>query len=204
MPGVEAVRQDAGRGPARKIILLVTFTVVSLLLSRNIAYAVPAAPVDLSARAPTQPTNNSAGSVYYISPSHLYVGIYIEPIRHTHRRRRGSLTIIGRCLDRYGAGRHFHSSKDPAAIFAQPTIVHQRLPHLHRSDLPLGLERPIPGHVSANVQSRGGYAWSRADHSLEYLTVRILPTSAIRRHVCVLVRTLVGETGFAHILLAPL
>lgn len=101
--------------------------------------------------------------------------------------------MIGRRLDRYGAGRHFHSSKDPAAIFAQPTIVHQRLPHLHRFDLPLGLERPIPGHVSANVQCRGGYAWSRADHSLEYLTVRILPTSAIRRHICVLVRTVVGE-----------
>ena len=203
MPEVEAVRQEASRGPGKKLILVVICTVVSLLLSRNNAYAVPAAPVNLSARAPTQPANNSSGSVYYISPSHLYVSIYIAPLRHTLRRR-GSLTMIGRRLDRYGAGRHFHSSKDPAAIFAQPTIVHQRLPHLHRSDLPLGLERPIPGHVSANVQCRGGYAWSRADHSLEYLTVRILPTSAIRRHICILVRTVVGETGFAHILLAPL
>lgn len=68
--------------------------------------------------------------------------------------------MTGRYLDWHGAGSYFHCRKDTASILAQPAIVHQRLPHLPRSNLSVNPKHPIPGHVSANVRARGGYVRS--------------------------------------------
>ena len=74
MPEIEAVRGDSNRGPARNLILVVTLTAVSVLLWQSPGSTDPAAPPNLSIRGPTQLSDKSAGDIYYISTSHLYVG----------------------------------------------------------------------------------------------------------------------------------
>ncbi len=157
MPEFEAVRKAAICGPHRRSILGVLSTAVSYLLWRIHQYRVLAAPLKLSVRAPAQ-SDKSSADVYYISPSHLYVSVHY--IENPHLHQRGSFIMTGRHLDRYGAGCHFHRCKDSAAVSAQSTFVHKRLPHLHRSDLPFDLEHLIPSHVSANVRHRSRYARS--------------------------------------------
>lgn len=88
MPKVELVRKEAICGTRKNVILVALFTAVSFLLWRTHQYAVLVAPVNLSARASTQPADNSPGRIYYISPQHLYVSVY-GTNRNPHHHERG-------------------------------------------------------------------------------------------------------------------
>ena len=62
---------------ARNFILVVTVTAVFVLLWRTHVYTTQAAPFNISSRAPTQPSENSIGAIYYISPANLYMVVWI-------------------------------------------------------------------------------------------------------------------------------
>lgn len=77
MPKVEGVCQEPSLVLARNFIVFVTVTAVFLLLWRTHVYTTQAASFNLSSRAPTQPTDHSVRDMYYITPSNLYVLVWI-------------------------------------------------------------------------------------------------------------------------------
>ena len=83
MPEVQGVCQEPSRWCrvlARIFILVVTVTTIFVPLWRSHVYTTQAASFDLSSRAPTQPSDNAVGVVYYISPSNLYVVVWIGTV----------------------------------------------------------------------------------------------------------------------------
>ena len=76
MPEAEGVFKEPSRVLARNFILVVTVTSVSVLLWRAHVYTTRAASLNLSSRAPTQPSDNSVGDIYYISSTNLYVSVH--------------------------------------------------------------------------------------------------------------------------------
>ena len=117
MPEVESTCKEPSRVLARNFILVVTVTAVSVHLWRTQAYTTQAASFNLSSRAPTQPSDDSVGDTYYISPSNLYVSVRcVDSDMRTYVQRRGLFVIPGGYLDWYGLGRHFHHGKNAATI----------------------------------------------------------------------------------------
>ena len=75
MSGVESLCKEPSRVLARNFILVVTVTAVFVHLWRTLEYTTQAASFNLSSRAPTLPSDDSVGDIYYISPSNLYVSV---------------------------------------------------------------------------------------------------------------------------------
>ena len=75
MPEVESLCKEPSRRLASNFILVVTVTAAFVHLWRTHAYTTQAASFNLSSRAPTQPSDDSVGDIYYISPLKLYVSV---------------------------------------------------------------------------------------------------------------------------------